>query len=190
VPSFFMPVLPEDFTLETERCRLRRPCEEDFPYIYEASHTPGFNEGMPWEPPESLEDLRIPLERGRQRWQEGSSYDFAIEKKADGAFLGRISIRKSAKENVWDIGFWMHPAHQGQGFVTEAAGAIVALGFDVLGAEAVEASHATWNDRSSRVLNAIGMRRIGFVEEGFQKRGEWVAEYILRIDRPETMTEG
>jgi ribosomal-protein-alanine N-acetyltransferase len=179
-----IPMLLPDFSLETERCRLRRPSEEDFPHIFSATRKPGFNDGMPWEPPAALEELRLPLERGRARWDEGTDYSFAIERKADGAFLGRISIRQTDREGVWDIGFWIHPDHEGRGYITEAATAVIKLGFERLGAEAIEANYATWNERSGRVLRAIGMSHVALIEQGFEKRGEWIAEYRMRIDSP------
>jgi len=185
-----MALLPDDFSIETERCRLRPPAEADFPYIYEASHTPGFNDGMPWEPPETLEELEGPLERGRKGWREGTAYNFAIEGKESGEFYGRISIRKSEGQGMWNIGFWMHPAHQGKGYVTESARAILRLGFETLGARSIEACYAHWNERSGRILRAIGMRQVGYLEQGFQKKGEWVAEYLMQCDRPENAVDG
>lgn len=178
-----MPHLPEDFEIHTERCRLRQQSEADFPFVLEATRTPGFNEGMPWDPPETDEELTAPLERARDLWRSGVSYNFTIDRKDEGRFLGRISIRKTDEADVWDIGFWVLPSEQGNGYITETAKAILEVGFDRLGAQAIQATHATWNVRSGRVLAAIGMKPDGYVEKGFQKRGEWVPEFRLRITR-------
>ena len=176
-------ILPLDFQLVTARCRLRMPAPADIPHVFSATRYAGFNDGMRWDPPASEEDLRAPLERSLEGWKTGRDFAFSIERKEDSIFLGRIDIRSSPNPAVWNIGFWLHPAQQGNGYMTEAGQAIVDFGFARLGAETIEACHATWNGRSRRVLERLGMTEVGFVSEGFKKRGEWVPEYRMRIEK-------
>lgn len=68
----------------------------------------------------------------------------------------------------------------------EAARAIVQFGFAELNAEAIEACYATWNHESRKVLEAIGMSEAEFLPQGFQKRGAWVPEYRMRIERSQS----
>lgn len=175
--------LPLDFELTTPRCRLRAPAQADIPHIFSASRHAGFNDGMQWDPPDSEDELTKRYEENLAAWQSGHSFTFSIEAKSDGTFLGRIAIRRTPDRSVWNMGFWLHPSQQGNGFMTEAAQAIVAFGFERLGAKAIEACHATWNVRSRRVLERIGMSETKFVPQGFLKRSEWVPEYRMRIDR-------
>jgi ribosomal-protein-alanine N-acetyltransferase len=118
-----------------------------------------------------------------EAWREGRDYSFTIEAKAGSDFFGRIAIRRTAQPRLWNIGFWLHPAHQGKGLMTEAARAVIALGFTELEAEAIEARHAVWNVKSRRVLERLGMNEVAFVAEGFKKRGEWVKEFRMLIER-------
>jgi len=53
--------------------------------------------------------------------------------------------------------------------MTEAAGAVLGLGFKTLSASRIEASHATWNIASRRVLQKIGMSFVRHVPQGFEK---------------------
>ncbi|AFY91752.1 hypothetical protein [Chamaesiphon minutus] len=46
-------VIPHDFTIQTERCLLRRPSSDDIPH-FAATHFAGFNDGMQWEPPATI----------------------------------------------------------------------------------------------------------------------------------------
>ncbi|HMB90375.1 MAG TPA: GNAT family N-acetyltransferase, partial [Rhodothermales bacterium] len=151
------PSLPLTYTIETPRCRLRVPAVTDLPHIFEATRYPGFNEGMLWEPPDTLDELDEPLRRSLEAWQAAEKFSFSIDLRASGTFAGRISIRPTDEPRRWNIGFWLHPQHQGNGYMREAATAILRFGFETLAAEVIEACYATWNTPSERVLKAIGM---------------------------------
>jgi ribosomal-protein-alanine N-acetyltransferase len=177
--------LPLEFQLTTSRCRLRAPNKADIPHIFSATRFPGFNDGMLWDPPASEEELLEPLRRSLDAWTSGQSFSFTIERLEKAEFVGRIGIRPgpNPRPNIWDIGFWLHPTQQGQGLMTEAAQAVVTFGFGPLQADAIEARHATWNLRSRRVLERLGMTEVGFLEQGFQKRGAWVPEFLMRVEK-------
>ena len=175
--------LLKDLVLRTPRCRLRIPTEEDIPHVYSASQTAGFNDGMLWDPPATIQELREPYERSLESWEQGTAYSFSIDSLSTGKFIGRISIRKTDEAGVWNIGFWTHPTQQGRGFMWEATSAIIELGFEKLDAKRIEACHALWNVGSQKLLEKVGMIFIKHIPEGFQKRGEWVAENLMAIDR-------
>ena len=173
--------LPLDFTLATERLLLRIPRESDIPYVFEASRTPGFNDGMLWDPPAELEELRGPLERAVGGWKDARSYQFTIE--FEGEFAGRIALRPTDEVGVLDTGYWTHPRFQGRGIMTEALRAIVALAFGRMNAKAVVACYAVWNEPSRRVMERVGFRTTEIVPGGFVKGGLACDEAHTRIDR-------
>jgi RimJ/RimL family protein N-acetyltransferase len=63
----------------------------------------------------------------------------------------------------FEVGFWVRTSFQGKGYVTEAAGSIVAMAFDNLGAHRVEALPDEDNDRSRRVCERIGLALEGIL---------------------------
>jgi len=130
---------------------------------------------MRWSPPATEEELLVPFENNMAAWEAGMAYTFTIQTKAAGTPIGRIVIRCKG-DGCWDLGFWTHPDHQGQGYMTEAAAAMLEFGFETLAASRIEAAHATWNLSSRRVLEKIGMSFVRHNPEGFQKNGQWVAE--------------
>ena len=176
-----MEALPLDFEIRTERLRLRIPRASDIPHVFEATRTSGFNDGMLWDPPPDQEALRQPLERAVRAWRTSGSYQFTLE--TDGEFAGRIALRPSDETDVLDIGYWTHPRWQGRGLMTEALRAVVALGFDRMGAQAVVACYATWNDASRRVLEKVGFRTVEIVPEGFVKGERRSDEAHVRLER-------
>lgn len=137
---------------------------------------------MRWHPPQTEDELLEPFLANEQAWQSGAAYTFTIESRTTTEPLGRIVIRRQ-EDAIWDLGFWTHPLHQRQGYMTEAVVASLGFGFVQLGASEIQAAHATWNAASRRVLDRAGLHFIRRIPEGFQKNGEWVEEDLLSITR-------
>ncbi|MEZ4849282.1 MAG: GNAT family protein [Bacteroidia bacterium] len=178
-------MIPTDLILKTPRYLLRIPNESDIDFVFSASRYPGFNDGMQWDPPEHKDTIAESLKRSIQSWKEGKGYSFTIVSRDESAQrLGRISIRPDQGENVWNIGYWTHPEHQKKGIMTEAVGAILEFGFTQLQATKITACTATWNKASEKVLLNHGFTFVRFIEQGFQKKGEWVSEneYELNME--------
>lgn len=175
-----MKISPSE-VITTARCCLRCPHESDIPYVWSATRVPGFNDGMLWEAPSHPDELKEPLLRNIDSWVQGDAFTWTLDSRDGRNFLGRIAIRREGAAGEWSIGFWIHPTYQGLGYATEAARAVVEIGFRRLGAMKISAAHATWNEASGKVLEAIGMVRLRTNPQGFMKRGEWVAEYEYEI---------
>ena len=169
-------------TIITDRCRLRFPQDSDIPHIWTATRTPHFNDGLSWDPPARIEDIREPFRKAQASWDTGDHYNWSIESKVGDDFIGWMSIRKEARDGEWSIGYWIHPEQQDHGYATECALALVEFGFSRLGAETVSASHASWNTASGHVLERIGMSYVRTNPEGFRKNDEWIEtrEYEVR----------
>lgn len=184
--SFKMePVIPLEFTIKTARCLLRCPSIADLPQVFSATRFAGFNDGMQWEPPATIEELDEPFREQILDREAGSTFSFTIADPVSDLLIGRIGIRKTNRADVWNIGFWTHPEHQGCGYMTEALTAIIAFGFDRLGATRIEASYALWNKASQRVLQKGGMRFIRYIPHAFRKKGYWVEANKMEITKRE-----
>jgi [ribosomal protein S5]-alanine N-acetyltransferase len=183
-------VIPDDYTIQTKRCLLRRPSADDFPAIFSATRHPGFNDGMQWEPPTTMEELNEPLRENVLAWNRGKMFVFTIADPDSNSLLGRIGIRKTDRAAVWNLGFWTHPEHQGRGYMTESVTAMLRFGFDGLGATQIEASYALWNKSSRRVLEKVGMRFIGYIPHAFQKKGRWIEANKMSITKREWLVRG
>ncbi|MFD2177592.1 GNAT family N-acetyltransferase [Veronia pacifica] len=174
--------VPENYIVNTQRCRLRIVSLADTPHILSASRYEGFNDGMQWEPPETERELEAPFYSNIERWKLGTSYSFTIENKPEGRFVGRIAIRQTEKTDIWDIGYWTHPEKQGYGYMKEAISGVLTFGFTVLKAVRIEAGYARWNTASERVLIKNGFTFVQHFPEGFKKRGVWVPVNQMAIN--------
>lgn len=175
--------LPATLVVTTARCRLRQPELRDVEHVWTASRVPGFTDGMRWDPPERLEELHERHAETLAAWADGRWYSFAAETH-DGAFVGRISLAREPDPDVWSLGFWIHPTQQRRGFATELATALVAIGFERLGARAIRASHVDWNDASRRVLLHLGFRHVRRDPEGHVKGGRKLPLDTYELQRP------
>lgn len=177
--------IKKTITLEVDDLRLRIPSLGDIPEIFEATKYPGFNDGMGWDAPNSPEELIKPYYNAIKAWEEGKAYVFSIEQFESSKLLGRISIRQTKEIGRWNVGFWTHPKHQNKGIMTKALSRVLSFGFDHLDAIVIEAYHALWNVGSEMVLKKNRMKFIKYVKKGFKKKGEWVEENLLAIERSE-----
>lgn len=83
-----------------------------------------------------------------------------------------------------EIGYWIARAHWGQGYATEAAGAVLRIA-RTLGHNRLTAGHFVDNPASGRVLRKLGFRATGRIGQRHScARGELVdsVEYALALD--------
>lgn len=86
----------------------------------------------------------------------------ALERKDRSGCIGaiRLHLRDEVNRSA-DLGFGLDPEVQGQGLMTEAAGAILVHGFEHLGLHRIRATVDPANRPSWRLLERLGMRREG-----------------------------
>lgn len=165
------------------RCRYRVVREDDAVHSWTASRHPGFCDGMGWDPPASLDDLRGHAGDVVDRWRRDREYAWSVEEADGGTYVGRIVVRRADAADVWDLGFWIHPERQRLGYGAEASARLLDFGFEQLDARRITAAAATWNTPSLRVLERIGMVRVGTNPHGLRKAGRWVEEAVYAIER-------
>lgn len=91
-----------------------------------------------------------------------------------GQFLGTISIKP-------DLGYWLAPAHWGQGVISEAVRAFLKDCYGRFDLEQVIAEHFHDNPASDRVLRKVGFEYIGRAlgQSAAREKKEEVCEYSL-----------
>jgi ribosomal-protein-serine acetyltransferase len=95
-------------------------------------------------------------------WDSETACRFSIRDRATGAFHGVVGLEGIAKlRKSADLGYWLATPSTGRGLATESGRAIVSWAFGRLGAYRVQATAATENFASIRVLERIGLCREG-----------------------------
>ncbi len=113
-------------------------------------------------------------------------FELAVTLPATGELIGRCGMRRSAGEAreamLWYV---IAPAHQRQGYASEAAWAVLGLAFDQLELHRVYADCDPRNPSSVRVMEKLGLRREGHFVENVWFKGEWCDSLIYAMLRRE-----
>jgi RimJ/RimL family protein N-acetyltransferase len=105
-----------------------------------------------------------------------------IQRKAEDRMIGNVGIRVNDSElGEANIGYELNPRDWGQGYATEAAGAILRFGFKKLRLHRVWAECVVDNAGSWRVMEKLGMRREAHFHEHQWFRGRWWDTYIYAV---------
>jgi RimJ/RimL family protein N-acetyltransferase len=113
---------------------------------------------------------------------EGDVLALAVVSKATGDLVGDVDLDwRSAEHRLGEIGFLVHPDHQGKGYATEAARPLLRIAFEDLALHRVIARTEARNTASARVLEKLGMRREAHLVENEWVKGEWQSELVYAI---------
>lgn len=173
--GFALPWLP---SLETGRLVLRQPRLDDAGMI--AEHLGRFQVArmlpalpFPYDRQDALEWL-LPRASGvLSGWN-------LIVSRPDGPDMGVISVERTGGD--WVLGYWLAPQYWSQGYMGEAAQAVVAAFLAQAPGEALLASVLSDNPASFRILARLGFRVTGCREVFCQARGEMKTLIELRLD--------
>jgi len=152
---------PESFA--TKRLVLRKPCVEDVPLIFAAyAQDPEVVRYLTFLPHRSLKETHEAVARFLEGWGSGKSYCWLIFRRDREELIGAISARADQGIN---IGYVLARPFWGQGFMSEALGAIVEWAFSVPSVFRVWAVCDLENDASARLLERNGFRQEGVLKK-------------------------
>ncbi|MDL1897379.1 GNAT family N-acetyltransferase [Anaerolineae bacterium CFX7] len=153
-------------TLETARLILRPFTRADAPFVqlyagaYEiAEMTANIPHPYPDGAAEEWIDTHAPT------WQRGDGVTFAIVSRATNELLGAIGLTLYPKHRRAEMGYWLGVPFWNQGYMTEAARAVLQFAFETLQLNRVYASHLTRNPASGRVMQKSGMTYEGILRQ-------------------------
>jgi RimJ/RimL family protein N-acetyltransferase len=121
--------------------------------------------------------------------EPGQELNLGVELVADGRLIGDVVLFwGSGPDRAGEIGYVFAPASGGRGYATEAARALLSLGFDAhggLGLHRIFAHLDARNGASARVLERLGMRREGLLRQDSWFKGEWSDTLVYAMLAPE-----
>ncbi|WP_303219129.1 GNAT family N-acetyltransferase [Enterococcus asini] len=171
--------LAEKQVLETERLLLRPVRLADAEDMYEYA---GDDETTRYIFPthQSLQDTKEGI---ATYFMSAPLGKFAIEERQSGKMIGTIDLRVEEALRKGELGYALNKAYWGQGFVPEAAMAILSLGFDHLSLISIQAVHDVDNPNSGKVMEKIGMTKIGLIPSERMNKGKVVDMVLYSISR-------
>lgn len=145
--------------LETERLRLREIHLEDTEGIYQCwMQDEAVSRYMWWKASGDRGEAEafVAFELGNRnndRWNR-----WLVERKDTGELVGTCLLFFNEEEGHWDISYNLGRAFWGKGYMTEAMGAVLRYGVEILHLDQIATSYALENPASGRVLEKLGFR--------------------------------
>ena len=170
--------------IETPRLILRKYLEGDIGDILEFSQAADFwlSRNLDWEVSEAgirqYFEARLDIDLDScPDW-----FNLLIELKSGSTVIGNIGIGIKDKEGKQaEIGWLLANHYQGMGIATEAAGAVISLGFEALGLHRIYARTGKTNTKSWRLMERLGMRQEAHFRKSHTVKGNWDDEFIYAI---------
>jgi RimJ/RimL family protein N-acetyltransferase len=175
-----------DFTsLESERVLLRRFTEADLLPFLAYLNDPLVARYQTWESyTEQQAKEVIEEQKNLDLGVPAKPFIFAVESKEGGLLIGHVALTMKEKQQA-EIGFTFSRASQGKGLALESTTRVLDYLFTELKLHRVIAITDCENEKSSALLNRLGMRQEGHFIENIWFKGKWGDEYLYAILREE-----
>jgi [ribosomal protein S5]-alanine N-acetyltransferase len=189
-PRPAIPRLSElDLTLETPRLVLRQFTESDVDDIWPVVSQAEFPKMMSWaahtDPNETLGFVRA-VNKGLEQ-NAGVVWAIVFEQRVVGS-IGLDSMvfaLRAVRIDRAELGFWLAPEHWNKGLMTEAADAVMRCAFQTIGLHKVTVGCIADNVASRRVIEKLGFRYVGRLEDDVWRDGKWHSQLRYELTAPE-----
>ena len=176
----------------TERLVLREFVEADWAAVLSYQRDARYLRYYPWTD-RTPDDARafVGMFLGWQGEQPRRRFQLAITLRGDGSLIGNCGLRRKPG-NDWeaDLGYELAPECWGRGYATEAAGALVNLGFRELALDRISSWCIAENTPSARVLERLGFREEGRLRRNEYFKGRWWDTLLYALLRDEWVESG
>jgi len=160
--------------LSTERMLLRTITDADVDDIYAYHSREDVCRYLPFEPRSYQEVTEKVAQFAAARIINGDDDYWQLAMERGGQVIGDVYFKLHSVANATaEIGWSLHPDHHGRGYMTEAARAVLRIGFAELGLHRVYAQLDPRHHASVALCKRIGMREEAYFVEDLWFKGEW-----------------
>lgn len=161
--------------LETARMRLRKIEQSDAEAVLFQRSNSKVLKYMDREPYTELQQATEFITKILEDWKAKEGITWILESKDTQTFLGDIALwRFFDKDHRAEIGYGLHPDYWHQGYMKEAAAAVLDWSFTLLGLHSILADINPNNDASKQLLLSLGFKKEGYHRENYYFRGEYL----------------
>ncbi len=120
-------------------------------------------------------------------WADRRAFDFTVRTQDDvDRHIGNVSVWQTSQQNsTGEVGYWIRSDETGKGYGTEAAAAVVKIGFEELGFHKVVLRIAVGNIGSERIATKIGFTLEGILRDEVKVGDEWLDHTAWSMLSPE-----
>ena len=174
--------------LSTERLDLVQLLADDVRALVDGQPEPveallGAAFRRPYAPPPLMEDA-LPFICGWLNDHPGDIWwqPWFFANRNQRAIVGSAGFSGPSQTGALQLGYAVYPEHQGHGYATEAAAALIGLAWTDARVTAVQATIPPWNAESIRVAEKLGMLPVGEGED--DEVGRIIIYEIRRVLSP------
>jgi ribosomal-protein-alanine N-acetyltransferase len=178
-----------ELVLDTERVRLRPFTRDDIDALWPVVSDPDFPKMMSWAAHGDREVTAGFIAATLDELAGNTGVTWAIERA--GRAIGCIALDsitwalRAWRVDRAELGYWLAPAHWGQGLMTEAAAAVVRCAFQTIGLHKLKVGCISENAASRRVIEKLGFRFVGRLEDDVWRDGRWWSHLRYEMTAPE-----
>jgi RimJ/RimL family protein N-acetyltransferase len=171
-------VVAKTFTrLQTPRLVLRPITLADWPMIHRYMSDPVVTR---WLPEGSLNEAQSQAFARKNAGRSAAAV--AVIERESAQLVGHMVFHPWLGRATHEIGWAIDSRHQGRGYATEAARALIDFAFGALNCHRLVATCQPQNLASWRVMEKLGMRREAHFRRAlYQETGEWWDEYFYAL---------
>lgn len=168
--------------LSTERLYLRKLREEDAPEMFRFRSDERILKHIKREPAKSQDEALEFIRRINKNVEQDESVFWGISLKNETTLIGTICLWNISREDFRaEIGFLLHPDHQGKGCMQEALKKIIDYGFGQLKLHSICAFVNPYNSASIKLLHANGFMKEGHFKECIFFDGEFHDWFVYSL---------
>jgi [ribosomal protein S5]-alanine N-acetyltransferase len=162
--------------ISTDRLLLREFVADDWTAVLAYQSDPRYLRYYSWTG-RNERDVRqfVQMFIDQQQQRPRTKFQLAVVLRAEERLIGNCGLRlRYPGAPLGNIGYEFNPDYWGNGYATEAAQAMLQLGFVEMGLHRIAAECIAENSASARVLEKIGMQL-----EGRLRQHEWIKDRWL-----------
>ena len=178
-PRPAIPVLSElPHVIETARMRLRPIANTDVEALWPYASDPEVAKNMSWDPHEDRAETAAFITSAVDGLANNTRIVWAME--IDGAARGVIALEgirwtfRAWRIDRAELGYWLGAPYWGKGYMSEAALAATAWGFETLGLHKITIGCIDGNTASQKIIEKLGFRFLAKFEEDAWRAGHWL----------------
>lgn len=138
---------------------------------------------------QSEEDIRLFIERAKTDIEQGTGLSWGICLQGEDALIGYIGYWRMQPSNFRsEVGYALHPDHQGKGLAREALEAVIDFGFNQMGLHSMEANINPGNDASRQLLLRCGFVKEAYFRQNYYFNGQFLDSEIYSLLCPAART--
>lgn len=168
--------------LTTSRLVLRQPTQNDVAEVFSLRSNAAILRYVDRDPCQSLVEAAEFIDKITAPIINNEAISWAICIKGTDKQIGDIALWKITKEHHRaEIGYCLHPQHQGKGLMSEALAAVINYAFQQMHLHSIEANTNPENKASQKLLERAGFVQEAYLRENYYYNGRFLDSAIYSL---------